>query len=58
MALQGNSTNITFDAYKKQHIKIAKDLQYGNECYEQIEKAKTVYEISHIMSRYRHRNDD
>ena len=55
MALQGNSTNMTFDDYKKKHIKIAKDLQYENKCYEQIEKAKTIYEISHIMSKYRHK---
>ena len=39
MALQGNSTNMAFDDYKKKHIKIAKDLQYGNECYKQIEKS-------------------
>lgn len=53
MAALGVSNNVTLDVYKKQHIKIAKDLGYGPRCIRQIENAKTEEEISNILCRAR-----
>ena len=58
MAFRGSNINITFDDYKEHHVGIAKDLKYGSECYKEIRKAKTREEVSRVMNKYRHRNDD
>lgn len=38
-----------FKEFKKQAVKAAKDLLYGNEVVKQLEAAKTIAEMDHIM---------
>ena len=40
--------------YKRQAIKAAKDLKYGDEVVEKLKKAKTEGEIDRIMKAARH----